>query len=156
MRAPRCALLNMPTPIAIIASPEPDRRRQDLRLHGVQGKKRSWVSHSNVRWLFFGWALLATIGMFVASTRMLEFVGGWYKDAPILFGWASILGAPAWITIGVFSAVRWRHIPLVVKVVQNFPALLGAILYVVVVLSTQRDSTDGANVDDPDYAEQQR
>ena len=88
-----------------------------------------------LRWLFFVWALLATVGMLLATPRLFGFGDGPYGDASILFGWASLIGLPAWLIVAALTVARWHHIPRLVKVVQNSPAILSAILYLGVALT---------------------
>lgn len=87
------------------------------------------------RWVFFVWALLATIGMLLAAPRLFGFGDGPYGDASILFWWASLIGIPAWLIVAALTVARWRHIPPLIKVVQNIPAVLSALLYFGVVLT---------------------
>jgi hypothetical protein len=88
-----------------------------------------------VRWLFFVWALLATVGMLLAALRLFGFGNGPYGDASILFGWAALIGMPAGLIVAALTIAQSRHISRLVVAVQNSPAVLSAILYVGVALT---------------------
>ena len=85
-----------------------------------------------LRWFFFAWAVLATIGMLLAAPRLLGFGDGPYGDASILLGWACLFGIPGWLTVAALTIARWSHIPVHVKALQNSPAVLSGVLYAVI------------------------
>jgi hypothetical protein len=91
-----------------------------------------------LRWVFFSWALLATVGMIVATPRLLGFGEGPYGDAALVFGWASLFGLPGWLIVAALTFARWSHIPRRIKAIQNTPAILSALLYVGITLIWSR------------------
>lgn len=83
-----------------------------------------------LRWLFFVWALLWTCAIAVTALPCLLGLGSAPSgDSSILFGWSAILGLPGWLVVAALTAYRWKQIPAHIKVIQNAPAALSAVMY---------------------------
>jgi hypothetical protein len=90
------------------------------------------------RWVFFTWGLVATLIMVVTVPRIFGFGDGPYKDAVVLFTFASLVGLPGWLIVAALTVARWRHIPARLVALQNSPAIVGGILYAAVSLKWAR------------------
>jgi hypothetical protein len=85
-----------------------------------------------VRWIFFAWGTVAAFVMaailIAAATSSTRVTG----DQSIIFGMVSLLGIPAWLIVAALTITGWRRLSHGVLAIQNSPALVAVIAFVVV------------------------